>query len=322
MKKIMAFALCLTLLLSAFAGGAMAEEEPVVIENMGRTTTYEEAPETAVALSYSIAEIMVALGLEDKIVAIAPSMYILDQVSEEYRETVGSFPVLEGSYGVPTLETVLDTGAEFVFGDAYSFYASGVGTAEDFEAAGVNIYATEGTYVEDATFENIYNDIINIGKIFRVEERAEELVAQLREREASVEASVAGLEPVRVFYFDSDTGGGVDMSTVGNTGLQSLMLEMAGAENIFSDVEGQFVAVSWEDVVDRDPEYIIVCDYYGEGYADEKIAELEANPATMDMDAVVNDRFIVVPGLAMFPSLECMDAVELIAAGLHPDEAA
>ena len=322
MKKIMAFALCLTLLLSAFAGGAMAEEEPVVIENMGRTTTYEEAPETAVALSYSIAEIMVALGLEDKIVAIAPSMYILDQVSEEYRETVGSFPVLEGSYGVPTLETVLDTGAEFVFGDAYSFYASGVGTAEDFEAAGVNIYATEGTYVEDATFENIYNDIINIGKIFRVEERAGELVAQLREREAAVEASVAGLDPVRVFYFDSDTGGGVDMSTVGNTGLQSLMLEMAGAENIFSDVEGQFVAVSWEDVVDRDPEYIIVCDYYGEGYADEKIAELKANPATMDMDAVVNDRFIVVPGLAMFPSLECMDAVELIAAGLHPDEAA
>lgn len=322
MKKIMAFALCLTLLLSAFAGSAMAEGEPVVIENMGRTTTYEEAPETAVALSYSIAEIMVALGLEDKIVAIAPSMYILDQVSEEYRETVGSFPVLEGNYGVPTLETVLDTGAEFVFGDAYSFYASSVGTVEDFDAAGVKVYATEGTYVEDATFENIYNDIINIGKIFRVEERAEELVAQLREREASVEASVAGLEPVRVFYFDSDTGGGVDMSTVGNTGLQSLMLEMAGAENIFGDVAGQFVAVSWEDVVDRDPEYIIVCDYYGEGYADEKIAELKANPATMDMDAVVNDRFIVVPGLAMFPSLECMDAVELIAAGLHPDEAA
>ena len=322
MKKIMAFALCLSLLLPAFAGSAMAEDEPVVIENMGRTTTYEEAPETVVALSYSIAEIMVALGLEDKIVAIAPSMYILDQVSEEYRDTVGSFPVLEGSYGVPTLETVLDTGAEFVFGDAYSFYASSVGTADDFEAAGVKVYGTEGTYVADATFENIYNDILNIGKIFRVEERAEELVAQLREREAAVEASVAGLEPVRVFYFDSDTGGGVDMSTVGDTGLQSLMLEMAGAENIFGDVAGQFVAVSWEDVVDRDPEYIIICDYYGEGYADEKIAKLKANPATMDMDAVVNDRFIIVPGLAMFPSLECMDAVELIAAGLHPDEAA
>lgn len=37
---------------------------------------------------------------------------------------------------------------------------------------------------------------------------------------------------------------------------------------------------------------------------------------------MVNDRFIVVPGMAMFPSLEYMDAVELIAAGLRPDEAA
>ena len=89
-------------------------EDPVVIENMGAATTYEKAPETAVALSYSIAEIMVALGLEDRIVAIAPSMYILDQVSEEYRETVGSFPLLDGEYGVPSLETVLATNAEFI----------------------------------------------------------------------------------------------------------------------------------------------------------------------------------------------------------------
>lgn len=316
MKRIIAAVLSFMLLVGCMS--ALAEEGPVVIENMGRTTTYETAPESAVALSYSIAEIMVALGLEDKIAAIAPSMYILDQVSEEYRGTVGSFPLLEGNYGVPTLETVLDTNAEFVFGDSYSFYARSVGTPEDFEAAGVKVYATEGTYYKDATFENIYNDILNIGRIFRVEERAEELVAQLRERAAAVEEKVAGLEPVSVFYFDSDTGGGVDMSTIGNTGLQSLMVQMAGGENIFGDVEGQFITVSWEDIVDSDPDYIIVCDYYGEGYAEEKIEGMKTNPATMDMDAVKNDRFIIVPGLAMFPSLECMDVVELMAESLHP----
>lgn len=316
MKRIVAAALSLMLLAGCFSG-ALAEEA-VVIENMGRTTTYEAAPESAVALSYSIAEIMVALGLEDKIVAIAPSMYILDQVSEAYRETVGALPLLDGSYGVPTLETVLDTNAEFVFGDSYSFYATSVGTVEDFEAAGVKVYGTEGTYYSDATFENIYNDIFNIGKIFRVEERAEALVAQLKERAEAVDTQIEGLEPVRVFYFDSDTGGGADMFTIGDTGLQALMVQMAGGENIFADMEGQFVFVSWEDVVQRDPDSIIVCDYYGEGYAEEKIEGLKTNPATMDMEAVKNDRFIIVPGLAMFPSLECMDAVELMAEGLHP----
>jgi len=295
-----------------------ATAQVVVIENMGRTTTYEEIPETAVALSYSIAEIMVALGLEDKIVAIAPSMYILEQVSEEYRDTVGSFPLLEGSYGVPSLETVLDTNAEFVFGDAYSFYASSVGTADDFEAAGVKVYGTEGTYVEDATMENNYNDIRNIGKIFRVEERAEALIQELKEREAEVLAKVENLEPVSVFYFDSDTGGGVEMSTIGNIGLQSYMLNLAGAENVFAEESTQFFETSWEEVINREPEYIIVCDYYGEGYAQEKIDELKANPETAEMVAVKNDNFIVVPGLAMFPSLENMDVIEQIANELHP----
>jgi len=293
-------------------------DEPVVIENMGATTTYEKAPESAVALSYSIAEIMVALGLEDKIVAIAPSMYILDQVSEQYRETVGSFPELEGHYGVPSLETVLNTNAEFVYGDAYSFYASSVGTREDFENAGVKIYATEGTCVSNPTFENIYNDILNIGRIFRVEERAAELVAELRQREAAVASKVSDLDPVSVFYYDSDTGGGVAMSTIGNTGLQLYMLQLAGCKNVFDDTDGEYIMVSWEDVIDRDPEYILVCDYYGSGYAEERIAEMKNNPDTADMDAVKNDRFIIVPGLAMFPSLECLDVVEQIADAVHP----
>ncbi len=293
-------------------------DEPVVIENMGITTTYEKAPETAVALSYSIAEIMTALGLEDKIVAIAPSMYILDQVSEEYRETVGAYPLLEGEYGVPTLETVLATDAAFVYGDAYSFYASSVGTPEDFENAGVKIYATEGTYESDPTFENTYHDILNIGKIFRVEDRAEELVEELKAREEAVAEKVSGLDPVPVFYYDSDTGGGVEMSTIGNTGLQLYMLELAGCKNIFDDTEGEFIMVSWENVIDRDPAYILVCDYYGSGYAEEKIAEMKSNPDTAEMDAVKNDRFIIVPGLAMFPSLENTDVVEQIAEAVHP----
>lgn len=61
---------------------------------------------------------------------------------------------------------------------------------------------------------------MNIGKIFRVEDRAAELVVELRQRESEVTSKVNGLDPVSVFYYDSDTGGGVAMSTIGNTGLQ------------------------------------------------------------------------------------------------------
>lgn len=293
-------------------------DEPVTIENMGITTTYEKAPESAVALSYSLAEIMVALGLKDKLTAIAPSMYILDQVSEKYRDEIGSLPLLDGNYGVPSLETVLNTNVEFVYGDSYSFLPGSVGAAEDFQKAGVKIYASEGTYVQNPTFENTYNDILNIGKIFRVEERAEALVKELRDRETAVKEKISGIEPVSVFYYDSDTGGGTAMSTIGNTSFQLYILELAGCKNIFDDVEGEFISVSWEEVIARDPEYILVCDYYGSGYAEEKIAEMKKNPDTANMDAVKNNRFIVVPGLAMFPSLENTSIVEQLANAIHP----
>ena len=195
---------------------------------MGRTIVYEKAPETAVALSYSIAEIMVALGLKDKIVAVAPSMYSLEQVSEEYRDVVGSFPVLEGNYGVPTLETVLKTNAEFVFGDSYSFFPNSVGPAEDFEKAGVKVYATEGTCKTDSTFEEIYADILNIGKIFRVEGQANELVITF----AGVKrcSGKSKVDACKLFYYDSDTGGGVAMSTIGGAGLQNWMVAQAGGK--------------------------------------------------------------------------------------------
>ena len=294
-----------------------AEDETVVIENFGITTTYEKAPASAVALSYSIAEIMVAMGLKDKIVADAASMYMIDQVSEKYRAEVASIPELEGNYGVPTLETVLDTDAEFVFGDSYSFMARNVGEPADFEKAGVKIYATEGTYVDNPTLENVYNDILNIGKIFRVEEQAEELVLELRTREAAVAANVEALSPVTVFYLDSDDGEGT-FASIGNTGYQIYLLERAGCKNIFDDVDGEYIDVSREQVIERDPEYILVVDYYGSGYAEEKIQDLKNSADMGEMEAVKNDRFIIVSGLAVFPSLESVDFIEELAEAVHP----
>ena len=45
--------------------------DSVVIDNFGITTTYDKAPERVVPLSYDAAQILVALGLEDKIVGVA-----------------------------------------------------------------------------------------------------------------------------------------------------------------------------------------------------------------------------------------------------------
>lgn len=152
MKKLLTLALSLLMIMSVCLTGAIAEEGSVVIENNGRTTTYDSVPERVVVLSYSNAETMAALGLEDKVVAAFPGMYTLDDVLPEYQEAVAAMPfITEGlNSGTPNLETVLDQDPDFVLGTYYNFFPVNCGAPEDYEAAGANVYAQEGTYVAGA----------------------------------------------------------------------------------------------------------------------------------------------------------------------------
>ena len=63
MKKLLTLALSLLMIMSVCLTGAIAEEGSVVIENNGRTTTYDSVPERVVVLSYSNAETMAALDI-------------------------------------------------------------------------------------------------------------------------------------------------------------------------------------------------------------------------------------------------------------------
>ncbi len=82
-------------------------------------------------------------------------------------------------------------------------------------------------------------------------------------------------EPVRVFVYDSGTE---KPFTSGRFGIPTAMIEAAGGINIMEDVEKSWTEVSWEPVIDRNPEVIVIVDY-GDVTAEQKIAFVKENPA-------------------------------------------
>jgi iron complex transport system substrate-binding protein len=72
--------------------------------------------------------------------------------------------------------------------------------------------------------------------------------------------------------------------------------------------------VAWEPVVDRNPQVIIIVNY-GEVTADQKIAFLEQNPAFANIDAVKNDRYVVLEYVEATPGPRNVAAVEKLVAG-------
>ncbi len=290
----------------------------VVIESLGKQLTYDTAPERVVALGYDLAEELAMLGLADKIVAVAPCMYLIDDVKPEYRDKIGGIPVLPDGFspGVPTLETVLSQSPDFVLGYSYSFSEKSCGKVDDYIGNNINFYATEGTYVQDATIDTTYSDFMNLGKIFRVEEKATALVEDIKAKAASIAAKIAGKDPVPLFVLDG--GSATRLYTIGGVGFQNSLIEMAGGKNIFSDVDKDFADVSMEELVARDPEAIVIIEYYSADLGKEKIAFLESTPELQDVKAVKDKKFIVVSGYRFFPCGQNLELVEQVAMGLHP----
>ena len=318
MKKLLTLALSLLMIMSGCVTGAIAEEGSVVVENNGRTTTYDSVPERVVVLSYNNAETMAALGLEDKVVAAFPGMYTLDDVLPEYQEAVAAMPfITEGlNSGTPNLETVLDQDPDFVLGTYYNFFPVNCGVPEDYEAAGANVYAQEGTYVAGATLENTYNDILNLGRIFQVEERAQELVDEMRAQADEITTKLAEVEPVSTFVYDSGEG---TMLSIGGVGLENELLTLAGGANIFADQESRYFDASIENIIEANPSAIIVYDYSISADSEQKIEYLKSLSELSEVDAIKNDKIIVLPIYTFFPGMQNVRAIQLMAEGLHPE---
>ncbi|WP_285400439.1 ABC transporter substrate-binding protein [Lysinibacillus sp. fls2-241-R2A-57] len=290
---------------------SQAETTEITIENNGTTQIYKEAPKKAISLNQHVTEIMLALGLEDSMVGTA---YLDDKIYEPLQAAYDKVPVLAKQY--PSKEQVIDAEADFIYGGWKSaFGEKGVGTQEELEALGIHTYLHTASNMTKPTLKDIFTDIRNIAKIFRVEDRGEALIEQMTKDVDAVRAKLPqDKKGLRVLVYDS---GDKDVLTTGQNFMNELVT-IAGGKNIFGDVESGWTTVSKEDAVERNPEVVVVVDY-GEKTAEEKIKFLKHDPALKEMEAVKNERFVILPLSAASEGVRAAEAIQILAKGFYPE---
>ncbi|OLO42759.1 Fe3+-hydroxamate ABC transporter substrate-binding protein [Alkalihalophilus pseudofirmus] len=283
--------------------------ETVEIENNDQLLVFTEPPQRAFTLNQHVTEVMLALRLEEFMVGTA---YLDDEVLPEFKDAYESIPVLSDRY--PSQEVFLAEEPDFAYaGWASAFREDNIGTVEQLQEFGINAYLHESSTIIGPTIEDIYTDIRNISRIFHVEERGEELIASMKEELEKIKNDIPEVtEKKRVFVFDS---GDTAPFTVAQNFLNSL-ITLAGAENIFSEIEKNWAEVSWEEVVDRDPEVIIIVDY-GETTVEEKKELLLRHPALENVTAIENENFIVIPLSAAAEGVRAPYALDILVNGLY-----
>jgi iron complex transport system substrate-binding protein len=122
--------------------------------------------------------------------------------------------------------------------------------------------------------------------------------------------------PLRVFNYDS---GEDSPFTSGALGMPHTLITLAGGEHIFANVQEDWFTTSWEEIVARNPDVILVSDSAWAVY-DDNIAFLKSLPELADVSAIRNERFIPLTYKQATPGLENVVALRTIAQGLYPDK--
>jgi iron complex transport system substrate-binding protein len=289
---------------------------PVAIDNCGTSTMYADAPARAFTMNQAATEIMLALGLHDRMVGTA---FLDDSILPEFANAYRAIGIRSAAY--PSREVLFGARPDFVYAAYPSAFSPEAPGMTDLLRAGTRSYLSPSGCREHANaslapMELVFAEIRDIARIFGVLPRAEQLVATYRADLATVRDQLGAVDArLRVLWWDS----AMPPFVAACCGTPNEIVRLAGGQNIFEDVRGSWRTVSWADVVARNPEVIVLADATWAPAA-EKREWLLANRALAEIDAVKHRRFVTMNFSDAAPGVRNVAAVRTIAEALYPEK--
>jgi len=315
MKMLRSLLLACTTVILANATAA----DVVTVDNCGEPLVFESTPERIVVHDMNMTDMAFALELQDRIVGLTgiTGWY---KTSPKFDELRGDIPELAPKY--PTIENLISVEPELFFaGWYYCMRPGGDVTPDTLAPFGIKTMVLTESCVHlhknrpVASMDLLFEDILRLGKVMNVSDRAETLVTEWKAELASIEEQTAGLERLRVFLLDGPSDAPF---TAGKFAIPDAMIAAAGGENVTHDLDTSWGRTSWEAVAASNPQFLVLLDYQtGNGAAD-TFRFLQDHPVMSQTDAVKNERWIGLRYEELTPGPANIHAIGKMAQAMHP----
>lgn len=195
---------------------------------------------TIISTAPSNTEVLVGLGLADKLVAV-------DKYSADVEGVSKDLPKID--FRNPDAEAIIALNPDIVI-------ASGHNKAGDedpfalIKEAGIPVAYIPSSY----SIEGIYGDIEFIASLTDTEKEGKELVNSMKKEVDAIKAIGDTIQDKKNVYFEIGAGSG--LYTFGNETFLNEMIETIGATNIFGE-ENSWITVTPEAVIDANPDVIL-----------------------------------------------------------------
>lgn len=308
------------MLLAGYNAGMMLGPETTatytvakIIDAMNRDVVITKPPERVVSLAPSVTEILFALGLGDKVVGVTSFCNYPPQVVNMTKE--GKIEIV-GGYLDLNVEKVIALNPDLVIGLANSMIHTNL--KSQFEELGINIVYVKGGDARND--EEVFRDIMIIASIFGVEDRARELIDDIKNEISSVVNQLQALNITRpkVLVLLGPPSWG--LWSVGGDTYLGWIIEKVGGVNIADRYSG-WPQLSIEYVLEQDPEVIIITLTDTEINVEDVINEIRGSYLS-ETKAFKEGRIYVVAqeanDILVRPGPRIGKAVNLMAQILHP----
>lgn len=280
---------------------ATPEQALLILEDdMGREIELPGPASAIVTLGPSVLESLFAIGANDQVVG--------REEFSTYPEEALDIPSVGSLWGELPVEAILALEPDLVIAPQI-ISPERVGALEDL---GLAVY----WQANPATFDELFANLRTLARLTGREAEAEELVASLAERVATIEQKLEGIQETPKVFYELDATDPENPFTVGAGTFIDTIIAMAGGSNIGAVLQGDYAQMSSEEIIVQNPDVILLADA-PYGITPESVA---ARPGWEVITAVQNDQIVPFdPFLVSVPGPRLVDGLEAMAAILHPD---
>ena len=301
MKKILSLLLALALCLSACAL-AQTATGTLTLDREGNEITLPEEVATIASLSPATTQVIMDLGLTDKLVAV-------DTYSAQYWPELGELELPLFDMYMPDAEQLTLLSPDLILVSSMSSYYGG-----DALSALVDLGICVAAIPSSATVADAEEDVRFIASCVGAEEAGEQLVADMEATIADVTAIASTITEKKTVLFE--IGCLPDIYSVGEGTYLHELIGMAGGINVLGDQQG-WLAVSEEDALAANPDVILT----DVNYIDDPVGEILGREGWDVVTAVAEQQVFYIDNLACsLPNNHITDALVEIALALYPDE--
>ena len=297
MKKILALIMTLSIFVLS---GCSSQTDRMVTDREGTEVNIPTKIEKIISTAPSNTEVLMALGLGDKLVAI-------DKYSTDIEGINTELPQID--FLNPDAETIIGLEPDIVIASGHNKTGSVEDPFKAISEAGIPV-----VYIPSSdSIDGIYKDIEFIADVVNERSTGKEIVDDMKAQVEEIKAIGDTITDKKSVYFEISPA--PYLSSFGKSTFLNEMIEIIGAKNIFENEEG-WISPTAEAIIDANPDVIIT----NAGYMENPTEEIKSRDAWENINAIKNNEvYLVDQNASSRPSQNVIKALEQMAKAVYPE---